>query len=143
MKEEASPNAFGLTVRDRRKDYYQQSGDYSYVEVEHDGILRLAEALKLGYTAGVKSMDVAPARPRRAFEGLLGRQGGRHGDAGDRQGNQPGRWPEAAAGSWVSTTPAPGRHAVVAASFSTRIGEWLLGARYRGEFRLPLGEEAA
>ena len=29
------------------------------------------------------------------------------------------------------------------AGFSSRLGQWILSARYRGEFRLPLGDASA
>jgi len=45
------------------------------------------------------------------------------------------------AGTWdLATNDADTFQAcVVTAAFSSRLGDWLLGARYRGEFRFPFG----
>jgi hypothetical protein len=62
VKETADPAAFGLAIALSGKDYYlpsDQSGDYSYVRIEHDGAVRIGGAWKLGYTIGLKSMDYA------------------------------------------------------------------------------------
>jgi hypothetical protein len=141
VKEEASPDAFGLTVRGSWKDYYEQSGDYSYVEVEQDGNLRLSEALKLGYTAGVKDLAWGQLDSDGLSKDSLAVKAGTAATLTIVKGTTldaglSGRWELGA------NTARSLQSWVVATSFSTRIGEWLLGARYRGEFRLPLGAES-
>jgi hypothetical protein len=138
VREEASADVFGLTVRGSWKDYLDQAGDYRYIEVDHDGSLRLSPAVKLGYTLGAKdtvfagpsagglvldawalkgdlSVSFTPAKGTTVETGITGKY---------VLGADPGR-------SYQSYT--------LAASVSTRLGEWLFGARYRGELRFPLG----
>ena len=142
IKEEASPDAFGLTVRGAWKDYYEQSGDYSWIEVEQDGTLRLAEPLKLGYAAGVKDLSWAQLDSdglskdslavKAAATATLTIARGTTLEAGLAGRLQMGVNTARSLQSWV-----------VGTSFNTRMGEWLLGVRYRGEFRLPLGEASS
>lgn len=138
IREEASPDVFGLTVRGSWKDYYEQTGDYAYVEVEHDGTLRLTEALKLGYTAGLKDMGYGQFDSDGLSKDWLALKAGASAALTIARGTTleaglTGRYQLGANGdrslqSWV-----------VATSFSTRLGGWVLGARYHGEFRLPFG----
>ena len=57
LKEEADPATFGLGLVMSAKDYYQQSGDYSYLKLEQDGSVRLGKPWKLGYALAAKWMD--------------------------------------------------------------------------------------
>ena len=52
VKEDVESASFGLTLRSSMKDYYLQAGDYSYLDLEHDGTFHLGEAWKLGYLWG-------------------------------------------------------------------------------------------
>ena len=138
MKEESDPATLGLGLVLSGKDYYLQSGDYSYVKVEHDAVFRLSDPWKLGYALGAKWM----AYPEPDSQGM----------------SKDALWLSAGATTAVKLTPATGLEAGVTGRFaltddpadarqgytasaglSTRIGDWLLGARYRGEIRLPLG----
>ncbi|HTP58608.1 MAG TPA: hypothetical protein VMM82_06795, partial [Spirochaetia bacterium] len=142
IKEEAAPAVFGLTVRGTLKDYYEQPGDYDYVEVGHDGSFRLTPALKLGYDASMKDMRYAQVDAKGLSKDWLAVKASTTASFTLARGTTleasvAGRWQmaENAAKSqqaWTVTTGA-----------SARIGEWLLGARYRGAFRLPLGALSA
>ncbi len=141
MREEADPAVFGLTLRGSWKDYFQQAGDYSYVEVEQDGSLRLADSVKLGYTVSAKDM----AYPELDSQGLpkdaLALKAGATAAFTVVKGTTleaglSGRWELAVNGARSQQAY------VVSASLNSRIGEWLFGARYRGELRLPMGSES-
>jgi hypothetical protein len=59
IRQEADPATFWLTLRTSAKDYFQEAGDYSYLEAEHEGTWRADEMWKLGYLIGVKRMGYA------------------------------------------------------------------------------------
>ena len=141
IREEADPAVFGLTIRGSWKDYFLQSGDYSYVEVEQDGSLRFAAPVKLGYTLGAKNMSYPQLDSLGLSKDSLALKAGLSGALTIVKGltletGVSGRW-ELAVNSARSL-----QAWVVSASLSSRLGEWVFGARYRGEFRLPLGSDS-
>jgi hypothetical protein len=137
VREEADPATFGLGFTTSAKDYYQQSGDYSYFKVEHDASLRMGDPLKVGYALGAKWMKYPELDSRGLSKNALSLNLG--GTAAVRLSR--GTSLEAGVGGRFSLTenPADAMQAYTAsAGLSTRIGDWLLAARYRGEFRFPL-----
>ncbi len=138
VKEESDPVTLALALILSGKDYYLQAGDYSYVKLEHDATFRLGDPWKLGYALGAKWMSY----PEMDSEG-------RSKDA---------LWLSAATTAAVKLAPgvaldagltgrfaltddaADARQAYAASiAFATRLGDWQLGLRYRGEARLPMG----
>lgn len=138
VKEEVEEASFGLTLRGSVKDYYLQAGDYSYLDLEHDGSFHLGDAWKLGYTLGMKGMDFPELDSQGLSKDNLSLKAGTTAALSVVKGTTleagiAGRC-ELAENSLDSL-----QAYVLTAGFSTRLGEWLLGARYRGEFRLPFG----
>jgi len=138
IKEEADPAAFGLTLRTSAKDFLQTSGDYAYLEAEHDGAVRIADIGKFGYTFGMKGTGHAPAGSDvLSEESLALKVGGTAllwlAKGTSLEGGLTGRFV-------LAEDPADALQAYgAAAGFASRLGDWLLGLRYRGEFRFPLG----
>jgi hypothetical protein len=140
VKETADPAAFGLAVTLSGKDYYlpaDQSGDYSYARVEQTGAIRIGDAWKLGYDFNMKAMDYASLDSQCLSKDVL--TTGVGGTASllvvkgtSLEAGITGRY--AAAGNPADSLVT----GVVTAGFSSRLGEWLLSARYRGELRFPL-----
>ncbi len=141
IKEDAGRAWFGLTLRGSNKDYFLQNGDYSYLEALHDAGFRLGEAWKVGYLAGVKSIEYP--------------QGYANGLSRDAVSLKAGSTASLSLGGGASIEAAvTGRFVladnplddaqayVLSAGFSSRFGTWLVGVRYRGEFRLPLGSSS-
>jgi hypothetical protein len=139
MKEEADPAAFGLTVRCSAKEYFQQSGDYAYFAMDHDGSVRLSDLLRLEYLLGGKrstfpgstglSKDYLSLKAGSSATLKLAK--GTSIDAG------------LSARSDLADTEARALQVyALSAGFASRIGEWQFSARYRGEFRLPLGAQS-
>ncbi len=141
VKEESDPVTLALALILSGKDYYLQAGDYSYVKLEHDASFRLGDPWKLGYALGAKWMTYpeldSDGRPKDAL------------------------WLSAAATAAVKLAPgvaldagltgrfaltddsADARQAYAASvALGTRLGDWQLGVRYRGEARLPMGGES-
>ncbi len=142
VREEADPALFGLTLRGSWKDYFLQAGDYWYLEADQDGSLRLSDAVKLGYTLGVKDAHWPELDSQGMPKDFLALKAGVNtvltivrGTTLDTGVN--GRWEIAA-----NDTSALQVY-VLSAALSSRIGEWVFGVRYRGELRLPLGSESA
>lgn len=141
VKEDVESASFGLTLRGSAKDYYLQNGDYSYLDLEQDGSFHLGEAWKLGYLLGVKNMSFPQpdskgfpkdatalrAAATAAFTVMKGTT---------LEAGTAGRW------EFADNTPDSLQAYVFTAGFSSRLGEWLLGAHYRGEFRLPMGSSS-
>jgi hypothetical protein len=138
MKEEADPATLGLGLTVSGKDYYQQSGDYSYVKVEHDASFRVSDPLKLGYTLGVKKTACPELDSHGLSNDSLSLNAGataavRVASGTTLEGGMGGRFA-------LTDNPADGLQAWTASvGLSTRIGDWLVAARYRGQMRLPLG----
>jgi hypothetical protein len=138
IRQEADPAVFALMLRTSAKDYFQQAGDYSYLELEHDGAVRLDEQWKLGYVIGMKRMDFAERGADEISNDSISMKAGGTAVLTLMKGTslEAGL---ATRYSWA-TDPADALQGyVVTAGFGTRLGEWLLGLRYRGEFRLPMG----
>jgi hypothetical protein len=138
VKEEADPATFGFGLTLSAKDYYQQSGDYSYLKVDHDGAVRLGKPWKLGYVLGAKWMEYPQldsfGRPKDALGLRAGTSAVLRLDRGmSLEAGVAGRFS-------LTEDPADALQAYAAtAGVSARLGEWLLTARYRGEVRIPLG----
>lgn len=142
VKEEADPATFGLGLTMSAKDYYQQSGDYSYVKVEHDASVRLGKPWKLGYSLGAKWMEFpqldSNGLPKDALSLSAATNAVLRLDRGTSL--------DAGVGGRFSLTenPADALQAYTAAAgISARLGDWLLAARYHGEVRIPLGGASA
>ena len=138
VKEEADPAAFGFGLIMSAKDYYQQSGDYSYVKVEHDGSVRLGKPWKLGYSLGAKWTEYPELDSFGLPKDALGLSAATSAVLRLDRGTSL----EAGLAGRFSLTedPADALQAYAAsASISARLGDWLLAVRYRGELRLPLG----
>jgi hypothetical protein len=144
LKETADPAAFGLALTLSGKDYYlpaDQSGDYSYIKVQHDGAVRIGDAWKLGYDIGVKAMDYGALDSQGLSKDVVTTSVG--GTASllvvkgtSLEAGMAGRYAAAANPTDSLLT------GVMTAGFSSRLGEWLLSARYRGELRIPLDPSA-
>jgi hypothetical protein len=141
VRESADPAAFGLTLTATDKDYYLGSGDYAYMRVDHDATLRLNKAWKVGYDIGSKWMEYADLDSEGLSKDLVSVNAGVSTTFTIVQGTSievglAGRFalaenPEDARQTYTTTT-----------ELNTRLGEWLLTTRYRGEFRLPFGVES-
>ena len=141
MKEAADPAAFGLGFTMSAKDYYQQTGDYSYFKVEHDGSVRVGDPWKLGYTMGLKQMQYPDTDSHGLSKDVLSLNAGA--TAALRISRETSL--DAAAGARFSLAENEADAAqawTASAGFSTHLGDWLLAARYHGQFRAPLGEAA-
>jgi hypothetical protein len=138
MKESADPMTLWLTLRGSMKDYFQQSGDYTYLQAEHEGSVRLGDAWKLGYTVGVKDMSYAqPGADGLSNDALFVNGSGTAALTVVR-----GTHLEAGIGGrfTLAEDPTGSVQALrVSAGVSSHIGGWLVTARYRGDFRSPLG----
>jgi hypothetical protein len=138
IREEADPAVFGLTLRGSWKDYFLQSGDYSYVELDQDGSLRVSDAVKLGYDLAAKDMTYPQTDALGRSKDALALKAGLDTAVTLARGTTldmglTGRWE-------LAVNDARSLQAyVVSAALSSRIGEWVFGARYRGEFRFALG----
>jgi hypothetical protein len=142
IREEASPAVFGLLVRYSTKDYLLEAGDYSYLEAGPEAALRIGRLLRLGAALGAKieqfgqpdvgglSKDFLALKAR--LEATLSPVRGTSIEAGLGARFDCTEEPAKARQSWTA-----------AAGFSSRLGQWLLSARYRGEFRLPMGAASA
>jgi hypothetical protein len=138
VREEADPATFGLGLTMSAKDYYQQSGDYSYVKVEHDASVRLGKPWKLGYTLGAKWMEYPQLDSHGLPKDALSLRAATIAELRLDRGTSL----EAGVGARFGLTedPADALQAYTAsAGISARLGDWLLAARYRGEVRIPLG----
>jgi hypothetical protein len=138
VKEDVESASFGLTLRGSMKDYYQQAGDYSYLALEQDGTFRLGEEWKLGYLLGLKGKSFPELDSQGLPKDTLSLKAGTSAAFSVVKGTTleagtSGRW------ELADNTQDSLQAYVVTAGFTSRIGEWLLGAHYRGEFRLPLG----
>jgi hypothetical protein len=138
IKEEAAPATFGLTFRGSNKDYFLQTGDYSYLEVMQDGSLRLGKAWKLGYLVGMKSIEYPQGYVSGLSKDAVSLKAGTSasfalGGGASVEAGVTGRFV-------LAENPLDDAQAyVLSAGLSSRLGAWLVGVRYRGEFRLPLG----
>jgi hypothetical protein len=142
IKEDAAPASFGLTLRGSNKDYFLQAGDYGYLEVLHDGGFRLGEGWKLGYLVAVKSIEYPQGYTSGLSKDAVSLKAGSTATVSLGEG---ARVEAALTGRFVlAENPLDDAQAyVLSAGLSSRLGTWLMGVRYRGEFRLPLGPASA
>ena len=142
IKEDAAPASFGLTVKGSSKDYFLQSGDYGYMEILHDGGFRLGERWKLGYLVGMKSIEYPQGYANGLSRDAMSLKAGTSaslsfGGGASAEAALTGRFV-------LADNPLADAQAyVLSAGLSSRFGAWLMGVRYRGEFRLPLGPASA
>jgi hypothetical protein len=141
IREEADPAVFGLTLRGSWKDYYLHTGDYSYVEVDQDGSLKLTDAVKLGYDLAAKDITWPQPDALGLSKDTLALKAGVSAAFTLLRGTT---LDAGATGRWeLAVNDARSLQAyVLSAGLSSRLGDWVLGARYRGELRFPLGPES-
>jgi hypothetical protein len=139
VRENADPLDLGLTVRYSVKDYLLQSGDYSYVTVSQSANLEATKFLDLGLTAGLKWSGSPQLDSSGQPKNYLALNGGITADIELFKGT--GIDASLKAEYDMHEDQADSRQIYTAGlGVSSRLGQFLLGARYRGTFRLPLGD---
>jgi len=142
IKEAADPAVFELTLRCSLKDYYLAAGDFSYLELEHEQTWRTNDWLKVGFTLGGKKV----AFPEFDENGLPKSYWSLKAGTNAVASIVPGTNLEGGFAARCDLAENDGRTFqvyVASAALTTRLDSWMLSARYRGEFRLPLGESSA
>ncbi len=142
VSESADPLDFGLRIRYSAKDYLLRAGDYSYLSLEPDAKMKIADIFTIGLKTGAKwasSPGLDSTGLSRDYTALKG---------GIDVGLKPVKGTALDIGFDVEydlyEAAVKARQLYAAsAGVSSRLGEMLLSARYRGVFRLPLGGESA
>jgi hypothetical protein len=139
---EDGPVDLGLSLRYSSKDYLVQSGDYQYLSVEHDGKVPVTGALDAGYLLGVRWLSSPELDSDGFSRDYVALKGGLGADLEIARGTSVSL---DAAGQWDVHQADPKSRQVYGASlgFTSRLGQWNLSARYRGEARLALGAASA
>jgi hypothetical protein len=138
IKESSDAASFDLAVQESAKDYFLQNGYYSYFRLEQGGSFDLGKQWKLAYDLSLKRMEY----PLPDSEGLSKDSLAMNGGATVSFAPVKGTSLEAGLSARYSLADNAGdalQTYVMSAAVTTRLGEWLLAARYRGEVRGALG----
>lgn len=125
-----------------RKDYYAQAGDAVTLSVDQDGRLRLSDLLDLGAGLSARWVSRTDLAAGDAPNDVLTLKG--NGNAAWKPGRGTSIDGSLQGGFDLASRAAKGRQVWTAGlGFESRLGDFLLRARYRGELRFPLGVESA
>jgi hypothetical protein len=141
-EELGKPLLLTCLLRYSRKDYYSQAGDTLTVSADQDGRWRLSDLLDLGagfYARWASRTDLAVGE---AANDTLTLKGG--GNAVWKPGKGTVLDCSLQGGFDLASRADKGRQVWTAGlGFESRLGDFLLHARYRGEMRFPLAPESA
>jgi hypothetical protein len=140
IKEDALPAGLGLTLRYSVKDYVEENSDYSYIQADQDTTLRLSPLLKLGAAVGGKYATFGQLDAGGLSKDYLALKGGLDATFSLAKGTSLDAGLDARF-SLAEEASKSKQAYTVSTGFSSRLGEWTASARYRGEFRFPLGAE--
>lgn len=138
IKEEAAPALFGLTLTYSLKDYYLQSGDYSYLALAQEGSVRLGIA-RLAYDLAAKSVRFPLPDSEGLSKDLVSLRAGTGATVTIVRGTS---LEAALSGRFdLAENEANSKQAYIGTlALISRLGGWEVGGRLRGEIRMPLGE---
>jgi len=138
MKEEVAPAVFDLSLTYSLKDYFLQNGDYSYLCLAQGGAVRLG-AVKLAYDLGAKSTEYPLPDSDGLPKDLVSLRAGTAATFFLVKGTS---LETSLAGRFdLAENQAKSAQAYVGTlALTSRLGDWQVAGRLRGELRLPLGD---
>jgi hypothetical protein len=137
IRESADPLDLGFTLRYSAKDYLLQSGDYSYISAGQDVDLSITDAVDLGMSIGLKWLTSPEPDSSGLSKDTLTLNGGITADIDLAKGT--GLDASVKAQYDLHAADVKSRQLYTAGvGFSSRLGQFLFGARYRGTLRLPM-----